>query len=103
MKKKGNYLLIDLLKLLIEIIVHTLTVTLEIFVVKKFSYSSKITQIKHTKYFQRAYYVIERELNYRRLRKFFNTNILHTNGFNTKIFQPTDIRYAGNDHENLES
>ena len=68
---------------------HVYTVISEIFVVKKCSYSSKITKIKHTKYFQRTYYVIERELNYRRVRKFFNTNILHTNIFNTKIFQTT--------------
>ena len=55
------------------------TVIREIFVVKKLSYSSKSTKIKHTKYFQRTYYVIERELNYHKARKFFNTNILHTN------------------------
>ena len=39
----------------------------KIFIVKKFSYSSKITKIKHTKYFQCTYYVIERELNYCRV------------------------------------
>ena len=38
-----------------------------------------------------TYYVIERELNYRRVRNFFNTNISHTNIFNTKIFQTTVI------------
>ena len=45
------------------------------------------------KCFQHTYYIIERELNYRRLRKFFNTNILHTNIFNTKIFQTTVCVY----------
>ena len=49
----------------------------EIFVVKKFLYSSKSMKIKQTKYFQHMYYVVERELNYRRVWKFFNTNILH--------------------------
>ena len=65
------------------------TVIWKIFVVKKFLYSSKITRIKHTKYFQRTHYVIEHELNYRRVRKFFNMNILHTNIFDLKIFQTT--------------
>ena len=65
------------------------TVIWEIFVAKKFSYSSMFTKIKHTKCFQCAYYVIECELNYHRLWKFFNTNIFHTNIFNTKIFQTT--------------
>ena len=37
------------------------------------------TKIEHTKYFQHTYYVIECELNYRRVQKIFNTNILHTN------------------------
>ena len=69
--------------------IHT-TVIWEIFVVKKFSYSSKITKIKRTKYFQRTYYVIERELIYRRAQKIFNTNILHTNTFDTKI---SKLRY----------
>ena len=55
------------------------TVIREIFIVKKFSFSSKSMKIKRMKYFQRTYYVIERELNYRRVQKFFNTNILHTN------------------------
>ena len=62
--------------------VHTVylyTVIWEIFVVKKFLYLFKDTKIKRTKYFQCTYYVIECELNYRRVRKFFNTNILHTN------------------------
>ena len=68
---------------------HTHTVIREILVVKKFSYSSKITKIKHMKYFQRTYYIIECELNYHRVQKIFNTNISHTNIFNTKIFQNT--------------
>ena len=55
------------------------TVIREMFVVKKFLYSSKITKIKHMKYFQHMYYVIEHELNYRKVQKFVNTNILHTN------------------------
>ena len=55
------------------------TVIGEIFIVKEFSYLSKSVKIKHTKYFQRTYYVIERKLNERRVWKFFNTNILHTN------------------------
>ena len=55
------------------------TVIREIFVVKNFLCSSKSTKIEHAKYFQRMYYVIEHELNYRRVRKVFNTNILHTN------------------------
>ena len=50
-----------------------------IFVVKKFPYSSKSMSIEHTKYFQHTYYVIEHELNYRRVGKILNTNILHTN------------------------
>ena len=46
-------------------------------------------KIKNTKYFQRTYYVIECELNYCKAQKIFNTNILHTNIFNMKIFQAT--------------
>ena len=42
-------------------------------------------KIKHTKYFQRTYYLIEGELNSRRLGNNFNRNILHTN-FLTRKF-----------------
>ena len=38
----------------VSLVAHT--VIQEIFVVKKFLYSSKITKIKHMKYFQRTYY-----------------------------------------------
>ena len=55
------------------------TIIWEIFGVKKLLYSSKSTKIKHTKYFQYMYYITERELNYHKVRKFFDTNILHTN------------------------
>ena len=51
------------------------TVIRKIFVVRKFSYSSKSTKIKHTKSFQRT----ERELNYHRVQKICNTNILQRN------------------------
>ena len=67
------------------------TVIREIFVVKKFSYLSKSTKIKHTKYFQCTYYIIERELNYHRVRKIFNTKTFYTQIFlNTKI-SPTTV------------
>ena len=52
---------------------------------KKFSGSSTSTKNKHTKYFQCTYYVIKRELNYCRAKKFLNTNILHQY-FRHKIF-----------------
>ena len=39
------------------------TVVWEIFVIKKFLYSSKSMKIKHMKYFQHTYYVIEHKLN----------------------------------------
>ena len=58
---------------------------LENFVVKKFSDSSKSMKIKHTKHFQRIYYVIERELNYRRVWKFL-TRIFTHNYFLTRNF-----------------
>ena len=57
----------------------TTTVIREIFVVKQFSYSSESTRIKRTKYFQCTYYIIEHELNDRRVLKFFGMNILHPN------------------------
>ena len=59
-------------------IISTKTINWENFVVKKLSYSSKSAKIKHAKYFQRVHYVIERESNYRKMRKLFNMNILHT-------------------------
>ena len=62
------------------------TVIWEIFVVKKFRARQRVRKL-NTKYFQHTYYIIECELNYRRVQKFFNTNILHMNIFNTKIFQ----------------
>ena len=55
------------------------TVIRETFVVKNFLYSSRSTKIKHMKYFQHTYYIFKRELNYLRVQKFFNTNILHLN------------------------
>ena len=77
-------------KELVMLHIHVCTVIRGIFVVKQFSYSSKIMKIKQMKYFQRTYYVIEREFNYRSVEKIFNTNILHTNIFNTKF---SKLRY----------
>ena len=65
--------------------IYERTIIRKIFVVKNFLYSSMSTKIKNTKYFQRTYYVIERELNYRRVREFFNMNILHEY-FSTRKF-----------------
>ena len=62
----------------VDTCVGSSTVIREIFIVKNFSYSSMSTKIKHMKYFQHMYYVTECELNYHRVQKFFNTNILHT-------------------------
>ena len=77
---QGSVPLLSMQKALVDIsnTLYMYTVTREIFVVKILSYSSKITKIKHTKYFQHTYYVIECELYYCRVQKFFNTNILHT-------------------------
>ena len=55
----------------------TSNVIQDIFVVKKFSDSSKFTKIKQMKYFQRTYYIIERKLNYRTLQKFLAQTFTH--------------------------
>ena len=60
-------------------IISWATVVREIVVVKKFSFSAMSTKLKHTRYFQHTYCIIERELNYCRVQKFFNMNILQTN------------------------
>ena len=63
------------------------TINQEILVVKKFSDLSS-TKTKHMKYFQRMYDVIERELNYRRGRKFLTLTfyvILRWNELHLKV------------------
>ena len=66
------------------------TVIREIFVGKNFLYSSKCTKIKCTKYFQHAYYVIEYELNYYKVRKVFAQTFYTQIFLNTKI-SPTTV------------
>ena len=66
------------------------TVIPEIFVAKNYRTHQRLRKLSTRNIFNvPSYYVTERELNYHRVRNFFNTNILRTNTFNMKIFQTT--------------
>ena len=69
------------------------TVSWEIFVVNKCSYSSKIAKIKHAKYFRHTYYGIRWELNYHGVWKKILTRIFYGRiFFNMKKFPK--LRYT---------
>ena len=70
------------IKLVFDCLLCPCAVIREIFV----SYSSKSTKINHRKYFLSTYYVIERLLIYRKVRKNFYRELLLTNISLTRNF-----------------
>ena len=88
---QGSVPLLSMQKALVDIsnTLYMYTVIWKIFVVKIYFRTHQRLRKLNTKSFQHTYYVIERELYYCRVRTFFNTNILHTNTFNMKIFRTT--------------